>query len=803
MAKSSPNQTRLTNAEFSPIYSLLKEGNFKQALGEIKELESSKRFDDFSAEAGELQYLHAFALDKRGRPKQALTKAKRSYEILRNTESNRKLAQVQQLMGRIYVKLGELKNAEIQFTDTASLYRRIKDQKGIAETYNELARVCFIRSEFGRAVEYIRDALELCRRSRDRQMTARLHGNLGTILSLEDRWEEAHENLLQSLRASETLNDQLNVCQTLLSLGNLCCLLRRFQSAEEYLGRAYRLISENEYLRELAIFHEYQGGLEQARGKLESAHQHFHEAIRIGEQIGPKGAIISQGCRLLAELQVEREELDEALISCERSLEASKGIGERLEEAAVYRTLGRIHGENGDPDRARCYFDQAIHMLEEVGAKFELSRTYVCMIRCSSFEFWEKMKFLGRAEDLASRLDTPYYVAKVHADFAQLFFQNDKQAAAQEFLGKAKGVFQKLKEKSDLEAILALEKKIDVGVTPLHTVYPGDSNGRSPVHMITQDKAVLGLLESVRQVKDVDINILLEGETGTGKDLLAKLIHYNSNRGNGKLVVVTCAAVPEGLFESELFGHKRGAFTGAVEDKKGLVDEATGGTLYLDEIAEVPLPIQVKLLRAIEEKEIVRVGDVKSKRVDFRVIAATNRDLDELLKEGKFRDDLFYRLNGIRFRLPPLRERRDDIPLLVEHFLRKYCINGVGQNGASQARRQSKIPSLDSRVVELLLRYDWPGNVRELENDVKRMFIACNGEEEITENMLEGILDKFLNGDDSEPESLLKERDRYEKERIEKALAEANGVKAQAARLLGINEALLRYKIKKFKIACP
>jgi len=811
MPKNPGSHIKALNVKLSLIESLLQKGDFKQALADIRELESRRVIDEFSTEAGELSYLCAFALDKLGRPKQALTKAKKAYEILRNTEKNQRLAQVHQLMGRIYAKLGDLKNAEIQFTDTASTYRRIKDQKGIAETYNELARICFIRSEFSRAIEYINDALDFCHQTNDQKMTAHLHGNLGSILILKDQWEEAEKNLLLSLQANEVLHDEFNICKSLLSLGNLSCLLRKFQSAEEYLKRALNLISENNFLRELAIYHEYQGSLELARGELGLAQKHFQEAIHIGEQIGPRGAIISQAYRLLAELQTERGEFEKALISCERSLLASKGIGERLEEAIVYRTLGRLYSQNGHSAEVKENFAQATRMLEEIGVKFELAKTYLDMGKCESFGFWEKMKFLGRAEDLVSQLDSPYYLALVHAAFAQLLFQNDKLTETQGFLTKAKCIFEQLDEKAELELISALEKKIEANhpvsqaVSVNSSTSPMDPNSDFPfADIITQDGATQKILENVQQVKDLDITILLEGETGTGKDLLAKAIHYTSNRKDHKFVVVNCAALPETLFESELFGHKRGAFTGAVADKKGLLDEAIGGTLYLDEITEVPSSIQVKLLRAIEEKEIVRIGEVKPRKIDFRVIAATNRDLDELVQEGKFRSDLFYRLNGIRFELPPLRERKEDISLLVEHFLKKYSASKMKQHSHPEGHDPPwAVPVLDPKIMELFLNYDWPGNVRELENEVKRLLISAGGEEKISFALLAGTLEKFANGKSYQPTSLLTRLAKYEKEQIEKALAKSNGVKAKAARLLNIDEALLRYKIKKYTIILP
>ena len=797
--------------QLDPIESLVKENKFKEALAEIREKENQKGLNRFSCKWGWLSHLASKALQGVGRCEEALVRAQEALKIFKTTPENEKFAEIQFNLGIIYSDLGDLRNSELQFRDAASTYRRIEDKKGIVRTYRELSRICFTKAKYDTAIEYLNEGVEYCEEIKDQKLTATMVGNLGTVYMITDRWKKAKQNLLRSLELNRTFKKESNVCRCYLALGYLSILLREFSKGEEYLKRAYRIIYENSFAREAAIYHEYSGELAFIRGEWERAHQHYLEAIELGEQIAPQSAIISQAYRLLAELQTERGEFEKALISCEKSLLASKGIGERLEEAIVYRTLGRLYSQNGHSAEVKENFAQATRMLEEIGVKFELAKTYLDMGKCESFGFWEKMKFLGRAEDLVSQLDSPYYLALVHAAFAQLLLQNDKLSETQGFLAKAKCIFEQLDEKAELELISALERKIEANhpvsqaVSVNSSTCPMDPNSDFPfADIITQDGVTQKILENVQQIKDLDITILLEGETGTGKDLLAKAIHYTSNRKDHKFVVASCAALPETLFESELFGHKKGAFTGAVADKKGLLDEAIGGTLYLDEIAEVPSSIQVKLLRAIEEKEIVRIGEVKPRKIDFRVIAATNRDLDELVQEGKFRSDLFYRLNGMRFELPPLRERKEDISLLVEYFLKKYSASKMKQHSHPEGHDPPwAVPVLDPKIMELFLNYDWPGNVRELENEVKRLLISARGEEKISFALLAGTLEKFANGKSYQPTSLLTRLAKYEKEQIEKALAKSNGVKAKAARLLNIDEALLRYKIKKYNLSFP
>ena len=788
MTKNLHNYLLALNTKLAAVESLLQGGNFKQALAEIRDLENQKVIDDFSTEAGELSYFGALALDKLGRLNEAMSKAQKAFEILRNTKENKRVGEVQHIMGIIYAHLGDLKNAELQFIDTASTYRRIDDQKGIIETYNELARICFIKSDFNRAIDYINDALNYCERIKDGRMKARLTGNLGTIYMTKDEWQLAKRNLLTSLELNRSHKDHINICRCLLSLSYVSILLREFEEAEGYLKKAYQIIYENSFVREFAIYHEYSGELGFLRNDFEEAEKHYSEALQIGEKIAPKSAIISQAARLLAELQVGCGDFDKALVSCERSLEVSESLGERLEEAVVYRIFGQIYGQKDRKTEARENFTRAIRNLREIGVKFELAKTYLEAGSAEYFDFWERMKFLGNAEDLASELDSPYYLAKTHLAFALLLFRNKEYENALKFLNKAKNIFEQTDEKTDLKKISELEKQIHA-LLPTIERSKESSPKLSFKDIVTKNAQMLETLDSVQRVKNTNITILLEGETGTGKDLLAKTLHFTSIRRNKKFVVVNCAALPEGLFESELFGYKKGAFTGASSNKKGLLDEAAGGTIYLDEIAEVPLRIQVKLLRAMEEKEIVRLGEVKPRKVDFRVIAATNKNLEELVEEGRFRSDLYYRLSGIRFRLSPLRERREDIPLLVEHFIKKHAPNGAVHSCI-----------LDPKIIKLFLGYAWPGNVRELENDIRSLLAFVRDEGKISLELLVDNLDKFNNGKSSNHTSLLSQLAEYEKEQIKKALAKNNWVKTKAARFLNIDEALLRYKIKKYNI---
>ena len=300
---------------------------------------------------------------------------------------------------------------------------------------------------------------------------------------------------------------------------------------------------------------------------------------------------------------------------------------------------------------------------------------------------------------------------------------------------------------------------------------------------------VMGL---VARVAPSHATILIRGESGTGKELVANAIHYASPRSGKPLVKVSCSAIPETLLESELFGHEKGAFTGATQRRIGRFEEADSGTIFLDEIGDLSPAIQVKLLRILQDKEFQRLGLNLTLKTDVRVIAATHRNLEEAMKSGNFREDLYYRLNVISIHLPPLRDRRGDIPLLIDYFLKKYS-----------KENQKPISDISKEVRALLLRYPFPGNVRELENLIERAVVLCREEMITTQDLPFHLREEksekewgFPKKEKSLPESL----EEVERDLIIKALHQHHGIQTKAAESLGISERVLRYKMKKYRI---
>jgi DNA-binding NtrC family response regulator len=304
-------------------------------------------------------------------------------------------------------------------------------------------------------------------------------------------------------------------------------------------------------------------------------------------------------------------------------------------------------------------------------------------------------------------------------------------------------------------------------------------------HLIGKSPSMQKIYDLIERISDTSSNVLITGESGTGKELVGKAVHYNGTRKGGPFIAVNCAAIPETLLESELFGYKKGAFTDARSDKKGLIFEANEGTLFLDEVTEMPSNLQAKLLRVIEEKEVRPLGDTNSYPIDVRVISTSNKDIKIRIEQGQFREDLYYRLKVIDIELPPLREKREDIPLLARHFLIKFG-KGLKKN----------ITGVSEESLKFLLNYSWPGNVRELENVIQRAITLTRHEIILPEDLPNAIVQKE---DENVIQKGLREKytvDQLEREYIKKVLVETGGNKSKAAEILGLDRKTLYRKLQ-------
>jgi two-component system response regulator PilR (NtrC family) len=436
-------------------------------------------------------------------------------------------------------------------------------------------------------------------------------------------------------------------------------------------------------------------------------------------------------------------------------------------------TLGRMNLET----RSAPNLDEARHLLGEF--KFDLCLTDMRLPD-------------GNGIDLVRYIQEKFPYLPVAVITA---FGNMETAVA----ALKAGAFDFVSKPLDLNDLRNIVRSaLRVGQSPL-PVTPAAAPAAAPAAVpSTATRKLLGESAAIQKVRTMierlargQAPVYISGESGTGKELVARLIHELGPRGDKPFVPVNCGAIPEQLMESEFFGHKKGSFTGAVQDKDGLFKAADGGTLFLDEVGDLPLPMQVKLLRAIQEKSVRAVGSQTETKVDVRILSATHKDLHDLVRQGRFRQDLYYRLNVIELHIPPLRERAEDIPLLAEQLCARLA-SSLGM----------KAPKLSTDAIERLKRYHFPGNVRELENILERALTLCNGNE-VTSHDLQ-LPD--TGGEDSESQnfsadgSLDDYLERVERSAIEKALTQTNQNKTAAAKLLGISFRALRYKLEKLGI---
>lgn len=434
-------------------------------------------------------------------------------------------------------------------------------------------------------------------------------------------------------------------------------------------------------------------------------------------------------------------------------------LGVALEQAG-YRVLMAANGQ----EALRFLETETVHML----------LTDIRMPGMSGAELMAEVK--RRHPQLPVVVMTAYSSVK---DAVQLI-----KEGAFDYLGKPFEI-------DDLERVVKNALRLSDALTDNQRLR-GELEGRYRFEMLVgSSPAFRAVIESIAEVCESRANVLLTGESGTGKELAARAIHFNSPRRDKPFVAINCAAIPEGLLESELFGHVKGAFTGAVADREGRFAQADGGTLFLDEIGDMPLPVQAKILRVLQERSFEPVGGAKTRQVDVRIVAATNKDLQAAVQAGEFRDDLYYRLNVFPIALPALRERSEDIPALADHFLEALG-GGMGK----------KLEGFTAAALAAMSNYAWPGNIRELQNCVERGLIVAKGRRVDVSDLPRYLFAAQTQAADGPrfPMDLDEELARFERETILAALNKADGVQVQAALLLGINERSLWHRIKKFGI---
>ncbi|RME25388.1 MAG: hypothetical protein D6800_07685, partial [Candidatus Zixiibacteriota bacterium] len=496
--------------------------------------------------------------------------------------------------------------------------------------------------------------------------------------------------------------------------------------------------------RDEVIYLTYLGELQYRRGALDDAAETLNRAVATAGRIAPDSTLLGRALRHLAELHLRQRNFRQAGRVAAQALVIMTRHNDEVETGALNKIRALVAAETGKLEQARSHLQSALSTLDKVGVRWEKAAALLEAGACERFSRNQRLAYLFRAEE---------------------FYASTRTTAR-------------------LNEVTRLLHGLNQSGTATQSEPAADETD-----FLTANTDIKRFLSQLPMLASSDLPILLTGETGVGKDQLARYFHATACPGK-PFVAINCASVPETLLESELFGYRKGAFTGADGNKLGLMMAAHGGVLFLDEIGEMPLALQAKLLGVLERRRLTPLGSTEEVALDIRLIAATNCDLEQMVAEGRFRRDLYYRLCGITFHIPPLRERKEDIVLLAQHFMTQSGLLAPGT-------------ALPSEVAQHLLAYDWPGNVRELQNRIKRLELMRRM---VADGDLSELVRSVFGGEEHTPaenSDLFSRVEAFECRLLTEALLAAGGNKSQAARLLGIHEATVRTKLKRYGIEIP
>ncbi|MEA2030457.1 MAG: sigma 54-interacting transcriptional regulator [candidate division Zixibacteria bacterium] len=675
----------------------------------------------------------------------ALRIARTAQTFLTELGDNRELAETFVVIGGILRNMGELREAEKAFRDAESIFRRNDCPEGQSRALNMLAGLFFKQSDYGNALTILMDAVDVARKLNDNHKLAFMMGNIGRIYTFIGKLKEAHKYLQMNIELSTELEQTLELAKAHMSIGYVHILEARFDQAEIDLDSAYQYLIECNSKHDEVIYLTYLGELKYRIGDLQTSREILEKALSLAEKIGTETTLVGRVLRHLAEVIVRLGNHQTAQRYVARALVITKRAGVTAEIGALLCLKARIAEAKGDESKSRELYVKSLDVLAESGVQRAMAEALVVVGQSSVFSSRQRLIYLFRAEEFYRR------------NGIQSVMDNIERVIANTDDGK---------------------NHTSLGV-PI-----ADSNKSNQSLFLTACPEIERFKKQLPIIARSDLPIMLTGQTGTGKDHLARFYH-STVRPEGPFVAVNCASIPETLLESELFGYRQGAFTGADKDKQGLLASANGGVLYLDEIGDMPLSLQSKLLGVLETRRVIPVGSTSEIKLDVLLVSATNKDLELMVEEGTFRRDLFYRISGINFHMPSLKERKADIPLLLKHFLSKSTLTCDG--------------NLSPQLIHMFVEYDWPGNVRELLNKVKRLEVMS---EMVAEGDLVELTRSIFTVEQPQEEKSLSERvEQFECRLITEALLSSGGNKSEAARMLGIHEATVRTKLKRYDIS--
>ncbi len=734
--------SRRAALEAKAISCRIAQGDCAAALAHCREVLSGERGIDSLSVRAILHLRCSDALFRLARLEESRSQAEEGLALSDRAQDVALSAMALNQLGRLCYREGDQLRARDQYEQALALFRRIGDDVSCAKVRNNLGLIHKNLCEWDSAVGHLRAALESYRRLGRLAESGGPLLNLGVVYQKSGDWGRALEHYRQAESVFLQVGDHFGACRVAIGLGNVARLQRRFTEAESTLLGALERARAHDARREEVLALEFLGELDYDMGRVDNAIRRYDEALVLAERVAPEGDLVVELERRRGDALCTLGRLDDAGHACERARRLARLTDDRLEHAVAHRVAGDIAWARGVPAEAHQSWAIAASLLSECRERLELGKTLLALGRTAQ-DPREARRHLYRASAL----------------FAEL--------SAQHWLDQAE---------RELQRVLA------DAPTP-SAVSPASGMGRRhrAPGLVACSPAMQRAEALAHRAATTELSVLIAGETGTGKELIARTIHSLSPRSRGPFLAINCGALRADLALSQLFGHRKGAFTGAHAEGMGLVQAAHGGTLFLDEVGDLPFDVQVTLLRFLESGEFLRLGETQVQRADVRMIAATNHDLRDAVEGGTFRRDLLFRLNEVEISLPALRERQDDIVPLAHHFLTFYG----GMEG----------PRLSPDAEAVLCSYVWPGNVRELENVTRRVAALHTGARMVTA----ASLLPFLSAG-STPVPLMGGRESEERARILAAFEEARGNKSQLARLLGVSRKTLYARLKRLQL---
>lgn len=639
-------------------------------------------------------------------------------EYYKRSNDNERFALAKFLHGLALVLAGNYLDAREAFSEAYAAYKRCDDTGRLARISNYLGLIGIVMGDADTAQFQLQRSIILFREIGDQANADITESNIGLVYSLTGQigkaialYEQLESRLPEWTNRANVATYYIQKALALALRGNVRLAHETIETALPYLG---------EHARQRSLYHQYLGWIHIIDGKYAAAVETLHKGLDIIREIAPHSPEVAETGRRLAEAYFGLGEHQAARTTAEEARKVAEKLNARCEIAGCYRVFANLAAHEGQQDTARKWYEQANELYRQIQFWYDLAQTRYMMATSGLYDINERQMHLYLAREYFEREQVTHYVKKTN---------------------------------NELHSFPVVNR--------------GDANtGDDPPKIIAINREMTRLLGLARHVAPSEMTVLLTGPTGCGKDLFARFIHHNSGR-RGRFIPVNTAAIPDSMIESELFGHRRGAFTSAERDKVGLVEVAEGGTLYLNEIADSSMQFQAKLLDVIETRKIRRLGETNERDVNFRLIAASNHDLERLVQRGRFRIDLYHRLSELPLALPPLKDRPEDIrPLLIYFF---------GQAGIHIDENDKNL----DKLINLLLHREWPGNVRQLQSEARRMALLSAG-------------------DVSRMIQYLRHHTPSEREQLREVLESTDWNRREAARRLGVSDTTIRRRLKKY-----